>query len=147
MASLIDIYNLLTGDESARLFARTEAAVMKLANYVTAEPDTVPNHAARLAWAQYALQSRANLVAKTEQMFLAVCSNGTIQNAGGNATDNDIDYVVGVSLNIVATDETTAAQLAAAKLTEEGAEWQKSTGQRTGLSAKLSQMLNRRTVD
>jgi len=134
MATLIQIYNLLT------------AAVMKLANYVTAEPPETPNHSARLAWAQYVLQSRANLVAKTEQMFLAVCSNGTIQEAGGNATDNDIDYVVGVSLNIVATDELTAAQLAAVE-TEEGAEWQKSTGQRMGLLAKLSQMLNPPTSD
>ena len=70
---------------------KVTVAVSVAASQVLAEAPSTPNHVARFAWAQTALLSPE---AVGEQMGWAILSNATVQEAGEDATDNDIQFVV-----------------------------------------------------
>lgn len=103
MATLLQIYNILYGDDYRPLLNRTISAVLNAANAIVNEDPGTANHANRLAWAQAALASRDGLTAATDEMFVGVCSNATIQMTGNDATDNDIQFVVNSLVNSYAT--------------------------------------------
>jgi hypothetical protein len=69
------------------------------AQAVLTEAQTTPNHNARMRWATNALMN-AETVA--QQMMWAVLSNGTVQAAGNASSDNDVQYVVNVSIDLFA---------------------------------------------
>ena len=103
MATLLQIYNILYGDDYRPLTNRTISAVLNAANAVINEDPGTANHANRLVWAQAALASREGLSAAADEMFVGVCSNPTIQTTGNDATDNDIQFVVNSLVNSYAT--------------------------------------------
>jgi hypothetical protein len=102
MATLLEVYNLLHGSDTAELKSRVEASVLQSANYIQIEDPGTTNHAARLAWSSYILTSLSNLQAKTEQMFLGVISDGNIQDLGNAATDTQINTSVAALINTYA---------------------------------------------
>lgn len=103
MATLLQIYNILYGDDYRPLMNRTISAVLNAANAVVNEDPGTANHANRLAWSQAALASRDGLSAAADEMFVGLCSNATIQSTGNDATDNDIQFVVNSLIDSYAT--------------------------------------------
>lgn len=97
MATLLEVYNLRV--TSSLLRNRVAAAVAKAAMDVLNEDAGTTNHAARLVWAQDALVNAETVAGR---MMWGVLGNGTIQNAGEAATDNDIQYVVNGLINTFA---------------------------------------------
>lgn len=101
MATLLSIYDTLLSDAAQPLRNRVMAQCLNSANYILNESVDVPNHANRLKWAKDALYSVDGLKLASSKMYLGVCTNGTIQNAGNAATDYDIEYVVSALLDTV----------------------------------------------
>lgn len=93
MATLMEIYNLLT-DEGEALRARCMAATMIAARSAIVESPATVNHTNRVAWGQHTLFSRANLQAMSEKTFTGLCSDPSIQDLGNNATDTQIQTTV-----------------------------------------------------
>lgn len=99
MATLIEVSRLLNarGD----LWNKFRGGVIKSAASVYAEADITPNHTARLAWAQDIL-ANGNVDKRTEEMYRMAMTNPTIASAGDASTDNDVEYVIAIHLDIVA---------------------------------------------
>ena len=99
MATLIEVSRLLNarGD----LWNKFRGGVIKSAASVYAEADTVPNHAARIAWTQDILAS-GNVDARAEEMYRMGLTNPTIASLGDVSTDNDVEYAIAVNLDTVA---------------------------------------------
>ena len=93
MATLAEIANLAQ-DES--FISRIAAAVGKAATDVINEDPGTTNHANRLLWAKGAM---ANIDSVTPAYAWTIVQNATIQTAGVEATDNDIQFVVNSNVN------------------------------------------------
>jgi hypothetical protein len=100
-ATLLQVASLLTDPGAETLRRRTLAACLISANYILSEDPATANHTARLAWAQATLASFTALNQAADKMFVGVCTNPTVQEAGAEATDNDINYVVASLLDTV----------------------------------------------
>jgi hypothetical protein len=100
-ATLQQVADLLTGAGAETLRKRTLAACLISANTILAESDQIPNHPARLAWAKATVASFAALTQAADKMFVGVCTNPTVQTAGAEATDGDINYTVAALLDSV----------------------------------------------
>jgi hypothetical protein len=105
MATLNQIYALRYS--TTGVFHRATASVMKLADYIlTTEPANAANHANRVTWAHAAA---ADPEAKARQIMNSLAVNGTVAGEYNPAApdegvpDADIDYVVGVSVDLYAT--------------------------------------------
>lgn len=94
MATLLEIHTLV-GD-TVQLRQRFCAGRMKSAWYVVNEPANTPNHDLRVAWAYNILQNYEYNLDYEYRYFL---SNGTVQDAGNEATDNDITFVIDTFLD------------------------------------------------
>lgn len=101
MATLLEVYETVLSEQAQGLRNRTMAATLTAAGYIMVEDDQTVNHAARLAWAQATLASLESLRAASDRMYMAVAGNGTIQQAGLAATDNDLNYVVASSIDTI----------------------------------------------
>lgn len=102
--ALVDIYNAWRG-ESGVLRKKFIGACLKAAFDILNENPGTGNHANRLIWAQSIV---AGTVAEVEEKALqhlryAAASNATIQSAGDDSTDNDVQYVVNSQIDIFAT--------------------------------------------
>lgn len=95
MATLAEVYSMRS---NADLKNRIAAAAAKQAYWIiTTEPLDTPNHAERVTWAKSVMldpETEAN------RMMWAVIQNPTIQT--GSATDNDVEYVVNVLVDVFA---------------------------------------------
>ena len=95
MATLREIHGLAVG--SPELQQRFFAARLKAAWDIRNEPSNTPGHAQRLTWANAVLTSYQG--ASTFYDYATFLSNPTIQTAGNEATDNDIQFVVNSLVN------------------------------------------------
>lgn len=103
-ATLLDIYNAIYSS-SGELFARFTAATLKLAGGVLAEDPGTPNHANRVAWAQYVLIEDNAKVKGSELCKLSFAQNGDLQQQGNTAEDSFIEWLCATYLNTVAVGE------------------------------------------
>jgi hypothetical protein len=95
MATLQQIYNVA---HSTLLAPRVAGALYKAAASIRAEAAGTANHANRLLWANGVMKEDQN--GPMVKRFLVFCAqNATIAGAGGEATDNDLDYVVALFIN------------------------------------------------
>jgi hypothetical protein len=70
---------------------KVSVAITKAAMNVLNEASNTPNHQLRMAWANSAFLAPE---VWTEKMVWAVLTNGDVANAGENAPDSDIEWVV-----------------------------------------------------
>lgn len=78
---------------------RTLGATLKAANDIINEDPGTANHTERLAWAKSVF---LDPIKYSIQMQSFVATNATVQSNGGEATDNDIQYIVNSNINNVA---------------------------------------------
>jgi hypothetical protein len=97
--SLANISTLLNA--RGTLFNKFRGGVIKSASSVYAEEDTVPNHTARLAWAQDVLLV-GNVDQRAEEMYRLAMTNTVIVAAGDDAADSDVEWVIANFLDTVA---------------------------------------------
>lgn len=69
---------------SATFRGRVRSGMIKGAIFIHSEPDTTPNHTARLQWAKMALQNPDH---HAKLILAGVCANAEIVAAGGDADD------------------------------------------------------------
>jgi hypothetical protein len=102
--ALVDIYNCWSG-QSGLLKAKFIAACLKAAYAIVNEDAGTTNHANRLTWANAILDGTVGEVeaAAMKHLRYAIASNATLQSAGDEATDNDVEYVVNSQINTFAT--------------------------------------------
>lgn len=96
MATFLDVWNLA---HSAMLKARIAGAIAKAALNILNENPATANHENRVRWAWSSLLEPDNMASR---MIWGVVGNADIQNAGDNASDNDIEYVVNVLIDTYA---------------------------------------------
>jgi hypothetical protein len=95
MATFSEIYSIRYDNEDLK--KRTTAAVAKVAMYIiTTEDGGTANHAERVLWANNAL---SNTPMAAEKMMWAIAQNTTINSDPAATTDNDIEYVVNVTVD------------------------------------------------
>jgi len=92
----IDIFNLKANPE---MKSRVAVAVAKAATDILNEAPATPNHTERVAWANVALVGAEDVA---EQMLWSIVQNATIQAAGLDSTDNDIQFVVNSFIDLFA---------------------------------------------
>ena len=102
--ALVDIYNAWRG-ESGALKAKFVGACLKAAYDILNEDAGTANHANRVVWANVIV---AGTMAEAEEKALqhlryAVASNATIQAAGNDSADNDVQFVVNSQIDTFAT--------------------------------------------
>jgi len=92
LAQIGNFYNVSSGF----LYERFLGGLLREIIVIRAEDGGVPNHAARLVWANAKLAlPKAELATEAErQLRLAVAGNATVQAALDATTDNDIAYVI-----------------------------------------------------
>ena len=100
MATLLETSKLL--NERGILWNKFRGGVIKSAASVYAEDAGTTNHANRLLWAQDVLLM-GNIDNRALEMYRMAMTNATIVAAGDESTDNDVEYVIAVFLNTVAT--------------------------------------------
>lgn len=100
MATLLETSKLL--NERGILWNKFRGGVIKSAASVYAEDAGITNHANRLLWAQDVLLT-GNIDNRALEMYRMAMTNATIVAAGDESTDNDVEYVIAVFLNTVAT--------------------------------------------
>ena len=100
MATLLETSKLL--NERGILWNKFRGGVIKSAASVYAEDAGTTNHANRLLWAQDVLLT-GNIDNRALEMYRMAMTNATIVAAGDESTDNDVEYVIAVFLNTVAT--------------------------------------------
>lgn len=97
MATLYEnVYNL---HANSNLRNRVTVAIAKASQDILGEADTVPNHAARLAWAKTVMHDPAQEATK---MMWGVLGSATIRNKGETATDAEVQTAVDTILNVFA---------------------------------------------
>lgn len=95
MATNLQVYNVA---KSKLLAPRILGQCLKYAADIRAEAPETTNHANRLLWANAVMKEDENgEMVKRMQVFCA--QNSTIAEAGDQATDNDIAYVLATVLN------------------------------------------------
>lgn len=103
--SLQSIYNIRYA--IPQLQQRTESAVIKDVENVNNEDSSTPDHASRVAWAQWA---HLNTNLATTYFMWPLAMNPSVQNSvdadptGSTVTDNDIQFVVDAALPRVIAD-------------------------------------------
>jgi hypothetical protein len=101
--ALVDIYNCWAA-EGGLLKAKFIGACLKSAYYITIEDSGTANHANRLTWANSILSGTKEAVeaAVLKHIRYAVAGNATLQAAGDDVTDNDVEYIVAAQLDTIA---------------------------------------------
>ena len=102
--SLVQIYACWVG-ETGTLRKKFVGACLKAAYDIANEDPGTANHANRLIWSNAVLTGTRDEVEQkaVEMLRYAVVSNATIQAAGDDAADNDVQYVVNSQIDILAT--------------------------------------------
>jgi len=90
MAALAEVYDL---KNSSALRNRLAVALAAAAEAVRNEAASTANHAERFEWAVSLLSSARQPEAEAERAMWIFLQNATIQTAGEDATDNDIQFV------------------------------------------------------
>lgn len=90
--SLLSIYRVYA---SSVLRQKVQAAMVKAAFNIMNEAISVEDHDKRLSWAGLVLAGNALVL---NVMMAFVSQNATVQAAGGQATDNDIEWIVSSSI-------------------------------------------------
>ena len=90
LAAIYKIYN------SSVMRSRIVAAIIQASFDVLNEAPSTTNHAKRLLWAGQAL---SDVTVHTTIMVSFVSLNATVQIAGGQATDNDLKYIVNSNID------------------------------------------------
>lgn len=85
----LDIYNLL--NSSGNLWKICEIAAIKAALDILNESPTTAHHNERVQWAHGVIGSPSQWVANNK---FRIMQNATVRNAGNNATDSDVQFVV-----------------------------------------------------
>lgn len=99
MATLSQFRQSLTSDD---LRERFEAACLKSAASVLVEDAGTADHANRLSWAQDVVPDATYTRTTAVKMLRwGLATNGTLQEVGPLATDNDIDFIVASALGTV----------------------------------------------
>ena len=102
--ALVNIYNCWSG-QSGTLKAKFVGACLVAASQIVAEAPETENHANRLTWANTVLLGSVGEVEALSMAHLryGLATNATLQSAGDDATDNDVQFVVNSQINTLAT--------------------------------------------
>jgi hypothetical protein len=101
---LVAIYNCWAG-ENGLLRAKFIGGCLKAAYAILNEDAGTANHTNRLAWANAVMfGTQAEVEAKAMQhLRYGIVSNATLQSVGGEATTNDVEYIIASQIDIFAT--------------------------------------------
>ena len=96
MATLTQFRQSLASED---LRERFEAACLKSAASISVESAGTADHVNRLSWANAVIPDAAyTRTTATRVLRWGLATNGTLQDAGPAATDNDIEYIVASAL-------------------------------------------------
>lgn len=93
MATLLQIAML---EQDERFKMKAKAAIIVAAGSIRGEDPATAQHAQRLLWAAQVFQSPGGM---RDRMMPSLLQNGTLQTNGADSLDNDIQYVVNVSVD------------------------------------------------